>query len=170
MSRSFISLLVVFASFFLATKTSFAQGGAYGAPPGGWMYGYEANAGEDAAGADGSGFTSLDGTWSHDNGSDEWDGSKLGADGKPGGAEIIDGSYLRIQDTGDPRDHGFSPDPSNRKVYFGHNLSADGASDTLLDDGGPPTDLVPLLPVLVMSNMDLVPGETPAGILVGKIK
>ena len=55
-----------------------------------------------------SGFTSLDGTWSHDNGGDAWDGSAIG-DGSPGGVSVIDG-YLRIQDPGDPRDNGF-PDP-----------------------------------------------------------
>ena len=29
---------------------------------------------------DGEGFASLDGTWSHDNGSDQWDGSAIGGD------------------------------------------------------------------------------------------
>ena len=45
-------------------------------------------------------------------------------------------SFLRLQDPGDPRDYdGFSGDPSNRKVYVGHNITTDGASDTVLDDG-----------------------------------
>src|SRR5439155_1000692 len=74
--------------------------------------------------------------------SDQWDGSKVGgtlADGgnAPGGAMSIteDGvTFLRIQDTGDPRIAGFT-DPTNRKVYFGHNISDDGGSDNLMDDG-----------------------------------
>ncbi len=80
-----------------------------------------------------SGFTSLDGTWSHDNGGDEWDGSAIG-EGSPGGVSVIDG-YLRIQETGDPRDHGFADPGSNRKITLAHDLGPEGASDTFLDDG-----------------------------------
>ena len=106
-------------------------------PEGGWDYAYEGDADAYA-----DGFASLDGTWSHDNSSDEWDGSavggEFGADNRPGGAmTIAEGGidYLRIQDTGDPRDYEF-PDPgSNRKIYFGHNLTEDGAGETVLDDG-----------------------------------
>ncbi len=64
---------------------------------------------------------SLDGTWDHNNGSDAWDGSAIG-EASPGGASALveDGvTFLRIQDTGDPRDYGM-PDPSNRKVYLTH--------------------------------------------------
>ncbi|MCI0540590.1 MAG: hypothetical protein L0Z50_35770 [Verrucomicrobiales bacterium] len=43
-------------------------------------------------------------------------------------------TFLRMQDTGDPRGYGFS-EPSNRKVYFGHDITAEGAPDTILDDG-----------------------------------
>jgi len=88
---------------------------------------YDANAGEDLP-ADAA---ALDGTFSHDNGSDAWDGSGFG-DGKAGGAQVIDGSYLRLQDPGDPRDHGQGPDPSNRKLYFTKDL---GARAALLDTG-----------------------------------
>ncbi len=109
-------------------------------PPGGWDYAYEGDEGYYAEPEEG--FASLDGTWSHDNGSDQWDGSGIGGDfgngNRPGGAQIIteDGSaYLRIQDTGDPRDYGYSDPGSNRKVYFIHNLGEDGASETVLDDG-----------------------------------
>ena len=112
----------------------------FAAPAGGWNYAYEGN--EATYAADGEGFASLDGTWSHDNGSDQWDGSGIGGDfgdeNRPGGAQIItEGSteYLRIQDTGDPRDFGFSDPASNRKVYLGHNLTEDGASDTVMDEG-----------------------------------
>src|SRR5215471_7465779 len=45
-------------------------GAAYPPPTDGWTYIYDGD--KDTAGADGSGFASLDGTWSHDNGSDEW--------------------------------------------------------------------------------------------------
>ena len=92
---------------------------AYPDPVGGWTYTYTGDAA--TAGATGV-FDSLDGTWDHNNGSDAWDSSAIGA-GAPGGASSIDGS-LRIQDTGDPRDYGM-PDPSNRKLYFGHSITAD---------------------------------------------
>jgi hypothetical protein len=61
---------------------------------------------------------SLDG-WDHENNSDAWDGTGPG-EGAPGGAALLaedDVTFLRIQDTGDPRGEGFS-DPSNRKVYL----------------------------------------------------
>jgi len=72
----------------------------------------------------------LDETWGHDNGSDQWDGTGPG-EGNPGGAASLteDGvTFLRIQDTGDPRDYGM-PDPSNRKVYLTHltDIGLDGA-------------------------------------------
>ena len=113
---------------------------SYQDPDGGWDYGYE---GDLAAYAeDGEGFASLDGTWSHDNGSDQWDGSAIGGEfgdgNRPGGAMIIEEAnvnYLRIQDTGDPRDYGYGDPGSNRKVYLGHDLTADGYSDTIMDDG-----------------------------------
>jgi len=70
-----------------------------------------------------------DDTWDHDNGSDEWDGTAPG-EGMPGGAISLtedDVTFLRIQDTGDPRDYGMS-DPTNRKVYFTRltDISLDG--------------------------------------------
>ncbi|MBL7189922.1 MAG: hypothetical protein ISS70_26630 [Phycisphaerae bacterium] len=73
---------------------------------------------------------SLDGTWDHDNGSDEWDGSGPGA-GNPGGAAALveDGvTFLRIQDTGDPRDYGMGDPGSNRKIYLTRltDISLDG--------------------------------------------
>jgi hypothetical protein len=75
---------------------------------------------------------SLDGTWDHDNGSDQWDGTGPGA-GNPGGAAALveDGvTFLRIQDTGDPRDLGIS-EPSNRKVYLQHNIGGGLDGSTL---------------------------------------
>jgi hypothetical protein len=116
-------------------------GAAYPPPTGGWTYIYDGD--KDTAGAADSGFTSLDGTWSHDNGSDTWDGSKIGgtlADGQnaPGGAMgITEGgvTFLRLQDPGDPRIANFTDSLSNRKLYFGHDISSDSESDTVLDDG-----------------------------------
>jgi hypothetical protein len=61
----------------------------------------------------------LDDTWDHNNGSDAWDETGPG-EGNPGGAAALvedDVTFLRIQDTGDPRSLGIS-DPSNRKVYL----------------------------------------------------
>jgi hypothetical protein len=72
----------------------------------------------------------LDDTWNHDNDSDAWDGTGPG-EGMPGGAASLteDGvTFLRIQDTGDPRDYGMS-DPTNRKVYLTRqiDIGLDGA-------------------------------------------
>ncbi|MEJ2702382.1 MAG: LamG domain-containing protein [Sedimentisphaerales bacterium] len=107
----------------------------YGDPDGGWTYVYTGDAG--APGAD---FTALDGTWSHDNGSDSWDESQIGVD-LPGGVNVLteEGvAYVRLQETGDPRDHGAS-DPSNRKIFFGHQLIDEidqSVADEILSVGG----------------------------------
>jgi len=98
----------------------------------GQIYTYDGSA--DAPGS-GSAFDALDGTWSHDNGSDAWDGTAIGV-GVPGGVmSLTEGAdeFLRIQDTGEPRKYGIS-DPSNRKVMFGHDLTG-AVSPTYLDDG-----------------------------------
>ena len=111
-----------------------------GTPAGGWDYIYH---GDEliAAGPD-EGFASLDGTWSHDNSSDAWDGSELegefGDGNRPGGVQAFDEggiTWIRIQDTGDPRDHGFGGDPSNRKIYFLHDVAEDGGTESVIDDG-----------------------------------
>jgi len=97
-----------------------AVGGVdYAEPLGGWTYIYTGDAG--APGAD---FTALDGTWSHDNGSDEWDETQIGA-GRPGGVNILSDAgvtFVRLQDAGDPRDHAQDDPGSNRKIFFGHQL------------------------------------------------
>ena len=124
---------------FLTLVASSAQCGvAFSDPAGGWTYIFN---GDAAAYGDTTSFDALDGTWSHNNGSDQWDGSQIGGtfgpDNAPGGVNIItEGgiTYLRIQDTGDPRDYGY-PDPSNRKIYFGHNMNDRGANNTVLDEG-----------------------------------
>jgi hypothetical protein len=108
---------------------------AYPDPPGGWLYTYTGNNVAPGTG----GYTALDGTWSHDNVSDQWDGTGIGV-GRPGGANALSESttnFLRLQDTGDPNDHGMSDPGSNRKIMFGHSITADIGStgDKILDDG-----------------------------------
>jgi hypothetical protein len=99
---------------------------------------------------DENGYGNLDGTWTHSNASDSFDGSEIGGvlsnDGgygvknAPGGAStnIQDGvTFLRLQDPGRPDRFGFS-DPSNRKIYFGHNIGSDmdpAKALTIMRDG-----------------------------------
>jgi hypothetical protein len=125
-SRWFVAPVVLIVGLLALSNAN-----AFDPPTGGWDYGYEADA--DQA-VDGAGFTALDGSFSHDNGSDQWDGSVIGA-GRPGGAMILEDSYLRIQDTGDPRDHGMGDPGSIRKLYFGHDIGPDGIGASALDDG-----------------------------------
>jgi hypothetical protein len=107
---------------FLLTFTPLAFGlGGWSDPPDGWDGLYE--------------FDDLK-DWTHNNGSDEWDGSAPGEKGKaPGGADIVkvpgegdpsgDATVVSIEDAGDPRDAGFA-DPSNRKVYLEHAIDFRG--------------------------------------------
>jgi hypothetical protein len=80
-------------------------------------------------------FDSLDGTWDHDNGSDQWDGTGIGV-GRPGGVSALtEGAgedlvnFLRFQDTGNPGDYGMGDPGSNRKIFLGHQIDfePDGA-------------------------------------------
>jgi hypothetical protein len=108
---------------------------AFPAPPGGWTYIY--NGDQLQISPDGLDYSNLDGTWTHNNGSDEFDGSQIGGvfdvTNRPGGASLGTQSgvnYLRMQDCGDPRDYdsaaGEWNDPgSNRKIYFGHSINTD---------------------------------------------
>jgi hypothetical protein len=117
-------LIVLVAVFAICLCCGLARAGiAYTDPAGGWKYIYT---GDSASG--GAGFTALDGTWSHDNGSDQWDETAIGA-GNAGGVSALDG-YIRLQETGDPRDHGMGDPGSNRKLYFGHLID-----DTRILDG-----------------------------------
>lgn len=107
---------------------------AYPPPAEGWDYRYEGSAADAGSG---TAADALDGAWSHDNSSDTWDGSVIGS-GRPGGASALtegDTAFLRIQDTGDPRDYGLSDPGSNRKICFLRDFSGMGLGDSLLDDG-----------------------------------
>jgi hypothetical protein len=135
--RTIMSKKLIYSACFafaLSLGTGVAVGGVeYAEPLGGWTYIYTGDAG--APGAD---FTALDGTWSHDNGSDQWDETEIGTGG-PGGVSVLtegDVTFLRMQETGDPRDHDM-PDPSMRKIFFGHSITEEigAVGDTLLDDG-----------------------------------
>jgi len=130
MKKLFLILVTVSV---LGLSSAVARAGLlYADPAGGWTYIYT---GDDAVAGATDNFDSLDGTWDHDNGSDEWDGTGIGA-GRPGGASTIDG-HLRLQDTGDPRDYGMGDPGSNRKIMFGHCITTDigAAGDALLDTG-----------------------------------
>lgn len=110
-------------------------GPVYLPPIGGWTYIYTG----DQADAGTGNYTALDGTWSHDNNYDEWDGTGIGS-GRPGGASALTGAgtnFLRLQDTGDPRDYGMGDPGSNRKITFGHSITNDigAAGNAVLDDG-----------------------------------
>jgi len=117
-------MFYVFVSVLCVSCGTARAGVAYPDPGGGWKYVYTG----DAAAAGSGGYTAMDGTWSHDNGSDEWDGTAIGL-GKPGGA-TASGGYLRLQDTGDPRDYGNGDPGSSRKIMFGHSVTADLGEDS----------------------------------------
>jgi hypothetical protein len=126
---------VTFLVFTLILISSVAFAGVdFGDPDGGWTYIYTGDAA--APGAD---YTALDGTWTHDNGSDSWDESEIGS-GLPGGVNALSEegvNFVRLQETGDPRDFG-ATDPSNRKIYFGHSLTDEltpDVADTILNNG-----------------------------------
>jgi hypothetical protein len=114
-------------------SVSMAQAGVvYDDPDGGWTYLYTGEL------VDGDPFEAMDGTWSHENGSDAWDGLPIGDDdSSPGGVASItedEVTFARFEDTGDPRNEGF-PDPSNRKIYVTHDISDDDPDGELLLSG-----------------------------------
>lgn len=134
--RTNLGRIIAFVVVLVSSAIRADAGEVYADPDGGWAYIYDGL--EAEAGADGDGFTSLDGTWSHDNSSDQWDsGFITDGENSPGGILPIedDYTYLRLQDPGDPRDHGFADPGSNRKLYFIHDIGEDGADDTVMDTG-----------------------------------
>jgi hypothetical protein len=102
MLRKLILLLIVLVLSLGAARA--VAGVSYPDPPDGWTYIHNGSAANSASG------------WDHDNGSDEWDGSAIGA-GLPGGISYLadDGTYVRVQDPF-PRDPG--AEPSNRKIML----------------------------------------------------
>ncbi len=110
----------------LAMAGTCNAGLAYSDPAGGWDYTFDGDAA--LAGPTGS-FDSLDGTWDHDNGSDQWDGSAVGA-GRPGGASAItegvsipgDLDYLRLQNNGEVGAYGMGAPGSTRSIMFGLSI------------------------------------------------
>jgi hypothetical protein len=135
MSRVGIFQSIVLVALSVGTFAVRAAGAdGYLPPPGGWNYSYEANAGQDSAGTAPANYDSLDGTFGYGNGSDTWDGTKIGDGSTAGGVVVVGGSYLRLQDPGDPRDYG-AIDPSSRKIYLAHKTAANGATPNQLDEG-----------------------------------
>ncbi len=134
-----------------------AMADAY-APPvcgGGWTYVYHGD--EALANVQGNldRTGSLDGQWgwycgsSLQSGNRTWDGiTESGGTpgtapgiGSPGGVAALMGAggvtYLRMQDTGDPRDYGVVQ-PTNQKFMFGHDIASDVGEDVargILDFG-----------------------------------
>jgi PEP-CTERM motif len=143
---------VIMAILLVCLTCGMAQAGIeFGEPEdGGWTYTYDGSLAASGV------TTALDGTWNHmdagSGSSDAWDGTAPGdligpqpGGDAPGGAGIFtegDDTFLRIQDTGDPRDDTDTgsgwDDPSNRKMTFAHNMGQDAAvtnGGTILDDG-----------------------------------
>jgi hypothetical protein len=168
--------LAVVVSVSLLPLTALSQTGvAYQDPPGGWAYAFQ---GDAAAAGSGGGtttgvFDSLDGTWNRGagSGSDSWDGSTIGS-ARPGGVSaLVEGStsFIRIQNTGNPANHGQGDPGSNRRIYLGRSITADGFTNPLLDQGvtlsfrariatGPPLD--PQYPSTAANGEN---NSTPAG-------
>ena len=99
-----------------------SNGGNFAEPIEGWDYAFNGD------------VDPLSVEWNHDNGSDQWDSSDLDS-GAPGGAAILNengDNFLRLQDTGNPTNHGFGDPGSNRKVYFTKDLT------TILSDNYSP--------------------------------
>jgi hypothetical protein len=137
MKRVGTEQLIVLIALLVAGFSAAAAGGVvYSDPAGGWTYIFT---GDSAAAGPSNYFDSLDGTWDHTNGSDAWDGSQIGQ-GTPGGVSALSEggtNYVRLQEPGDPRDHGY-PDPgSNRKLMFVHDIEGEAGPDAedILDRG-----------------------------------
>jgi hypothetical protein len=132
MKAKTFTFLVILLSVTMLGKAQFL------APTGGWDYIYNGDV------ADTTEEAALDGTYEASSGSFEWDGSAPATPmTAPGGAGIItegDDTFLRIQDTGDPRTlEKINPENgrSNRKVGFIHCVAHSGldSSAAILDDG-----------------------------------
>lgn len=134
------------AALVLAMTTGLALAGvSYTDPAGGWAYTYDgAGTAYGSAPAysrtitdyqsDLDSFDALDGTWGHTNISDAWEGGwHDDADpAKVGGIKSQDG-YLRIQTNG--RTRADAPGRQNSKIFLAHDITAEGATDNIMDAG-----------------------------------
>jgi hypothetical protein len=121
------------ASLASVTEGQAAVSVAYSDPTGGWGYAFLGTT--TGKSTDDNTFDALDGTWNNRAaGSDSYDGSPIGGTigvgNAPGGVSALtEGStnYIRIMDPGDPRDDPSLGlvDPTNRRIYFGHSITAD---------------------------------------------
>jgi len=140
-----ILVILIAAAWVFAPIEARAVSVAYEDPTGGWTYAFLGDAA--ASGSLGApGFDAMDGTWDRENGSDSWDGSALGgtfaAGNAPGGVSALtqgETNFIRLQDTGNPTAAPTSiPDPSNRRIFLGHNIANDTGvtnPDTVVTDG-----------------------------------
>ena len=121
-------LRLTLTSTLLLLSTGFSKD--YLPPGGGWDYLFEGD------GAAGSATEALDGTWNHNNSSDQWDGTAPGT-GNPGGISVVPVS-------GEPGNSALlmvdavttSGTNNNRRFALTHDLaSGEGVPEDFLDDG-----------------------------------
>ena len=114
----------------IAIPFSLKAGIAFAPPPGGWTYIYT---GDSAAGAPRrQNQFALDGTWRHENGSDEWNADSRGPANPPKGGVESNNGILTIEDA----ESSTSGNNNNRKIYFTHSITQDGVTvNNLLDSG-----------------------------------
>jgi uncharacterized repeat protein (TIGR01451 family) len=126
-------LLVFTIAPLLMSFVSTCAGAAYSPPLGGWNYIYNGDQTNPLPTVTYKPSSCLDGTWSANNGSSEWDGSWRGAgNGMPGGISS-DGDALTIEDVNVGSGTG-----NNRKMYFTHDMAQDAGvtgAGTILDTG-----------------------------------
>src|SRR6185503_13938284 len=99
-------------------------------PVGDWTYVYSAD--EDRSSPRHTAAPALDGTWDHENSSDEWDGDRPATGfNQPGGA-ISDNGILTIVDSSSLT----VGTNNNRMIQFTHDLAQDGvANGAILNSG-----------------------------------
>jgi len=117
------------AGLLVCSSALLARGG-WEDPPGGWVYVYDADPGQDAYMPGFWQIGCLDGEWMRGQSSDQWDGNAPGEGAVPHGGigvkqlpgEGEDGGdawVLTLEDVGDPTKAPYNlPDPSNRKLFL----------------------------------------------------
>ena len=121
-------IILIFFVAALQTSKGFAEN--YPEPISGWDYKFEGNLARSVA------DSSLDGTWDHNNNSDQWDGTTPGS-GNPGGISIVaiqsepGNSALLMVDAVTT-----SGKNNNRRLALTHNLAIhEGIQPTFLKSG-----------------------------------